>query len=38
VDKAAIQENVERASKLLDAMLEEVMSELFVEQVGSRGP
>lgn len=32
-DKEAVREHVERASKLLDDMLEEIMSELFVDHV-----
>lgn len=34
--RQAIQEGVERAAKLIDDMLEEIMRSLFVEQV--RGP
>ena len=35
-DKAAIAEHMERAAKLIDEMLEEVMRELFAEQVWTR--
>lgn len=37
MDKAVIAEHMDRAGKLVDEMLEEIMRELFAEQVGAGG-